>query len=252
MIDDIDSVCAALSQLVAVRSPLRVFLEGDESAYASVLLSLDRIAGIVLADELHPASGHRMVATGSSLRATARLNGIELRFRSTVRAIDTDAPIAAYALEIPRTLDYRERRGTFRTRAVATRGLRARLLEVADDEPSAHVQPRNAARSKTVRCYEADVADVSIDGIRLTIARPHALQRTGVWNCALHLPRGTVHATIEIRHVLVSRRRGEPDRVGARFVGLPEPAKWHISRYAASLQRQRLRQRAPFRPETHR
>jgi len=245
MIDDIDAVCAALSQLVAARSPLHVFLEHDESAYASVLLSLDRAAGVVLADELQPPVGHRKVTRGSSLHGTARLNGVELRFRSTVRAIDTDAPVAAYALDIPRTIDYRERRDAFRTRAVATRGVRARLLEIVCEEPAALAYSGNPGRLKTPLCYEANVADVSLDGIRLSLALPHTLESTRVWHCALQLPRGTVHTTIEVRHVLLSRRRDEPDCVGASFVALPESAGRQISRYAASLQRQRLRKRTP-------
>jgi hypothetical protein len=180
----------------------------------------------LIADELHPRRGHDRMHAGAALRLVSRLDGVEIRFRSRVRAIDNDGEIAAYMLEMPPALDYRENRNLHRTHA---RGVRARL--------------HNGGTSVLAR-----VVDISISGLSLAVAAPHSLNENEHWDCSVSLPGGAVDAEVSI--VRIRRAPARPqasiareDSVGARFGALSANAARRIGHFMADAQRTFLRSR---------
>lgn len=225
MLTDPDVVRVLLARLIAARCPMHVFVEGSDTRYATLLLEIDAALGALIVDELHPRAGHDRLRVGAALRFAGRLDGIEIRFRAALRAIDDDAAIAAYMVDLPRALDYREHRDLRRARAP---GVVAELRSTADGT------------------VPARVLDLSASGIRLAVAAPHPIAADTRWNCALMLPNGIVDASISILRVRRSGARfGTPaeDCVGARFGTLSALASRRIGHFMADSERAWLRAR---------
>lgn len=222
MLTDPDVIRVLLGRLAAARSSVFAFVEGHQERCVTSVLGVDARLHALICDELHPPRGHARVGVGSVLRLTTRLDGAELRCRCTVRAIDRDGAIAAYRLDLPDALDHRERRRQH------VRGLRAQLRGAHDASA------------------DARVLDLSLGGIRLAIAPPHALRVEQRWDCHLALPRGTFDAAIVIVRTRSARARvgAREDDIGARFDTIPAPAARRLGRYLVDSERELLRQRA--------
>ena len=226
MLRDPDVIRVLLARLIAARCPVFVFVEGDGERYGTMLLELDADANALIADELNPRRGNANVRRGAKLRVAARLEGVEMRFATSVRAIDADADVSAYMLEIPAELDHREQRAVHRTRAFAI------AAELRDPEGPP---------------VEGRVLDVSIAGIRIAVKKPHRVREETRWDCTVALPDGEFESRIAIMRVLGEQRprfgRDAEDVLGAKFDSLAEGAARRLGRYIADTQRALLRAR---------
>jgi len=224
MLTDPDVIRVLLARLIAARAPVFAFVDGDEERYTTTLLDLDTRLRALICDELLPARGHARVRAGSAMKLSCRLDGVEIRFAVRVRAID-DGGIAAYLLDLPSSLDYREHRRVYRARA---RNLRARL---------------SAAHASA----DARVLDISIGGLRLAVEAPHPIGADQLWECRVTLPNGAFDAEIAVVRVKPARTqppaKTREDDVGARFGALSAEAARRIGRYMADTQRESLRAR---------
>ena len=226
MLRDPDVIRVLLARLIAARCPVFAFVEGDDERYGTMLLELDADANALIADELNPRRGNANVRRGAKLRVAARLEGVEMRFATSVRAIDADADVSAYMLEIPAELDHREQRAVHRTRAFAI------AAELRDPEGPP---------------VEGRVLDVSIAGIRIAVKKPHRVREETRWDCTVALPDGEFESRIAIMRVLGEQRprfgRDAEDVLGAKFDSLAEGAARRLGRYIADTQRALLRAR---------
>lgn len=227
MLTDPDVIRVLLARLVAARCPVFVFVEGDDERYATVLLEMDTAARVLIADELIPKHGHARMRRGAKLRIASRLDGVEVRFASAVRAVDSDTQVAAYMLEMPDALDYREQRTSKRTRTFEV------TAELRDADGAA---------------VTARVLDISIDGLRLSIAAPHPFDEAAQCSCTVWLPGGAIEAGIAIMRVRraperVQRGAAATDVVGARFDALGAGDARRLGRYLADTQRALMRAR---------
>lgn len=227
MLTDPDVIRVLLARLVAARCPVFVFIDGDDERYATVLLEIDLDARALIADELIPKHGHARMRRGAMLKIASRIEGVEVRFRSSVRAVDSDTHVAAYMLELPGALDYREQRTTKRTRT----------FEVGAElrDPSGAVVP-------------ARVLDLSIEGIRLSVPAPHPFDETARCSCTVWLPGGAIEPSIAIMRVRRAPERTQrgaaaTDVVGARFDALGAGDARRLGRYLADTQRALMRVR---------
>jgi len=227
MLTDPDVIRVLLARLIAARCPVFVFIEGDAERYATVLLEIDAAARTLIADELIPKHGHARMRRGAMLRIASRIDGVEVRFRSSVRAVDTDTAVAAYMLEMPDMLDYREQRAVKRTRTFEV----AAELRDADGTP-----------------VPARVLDLSIDGMRLSVPAPHPFGEAARCRCTVWLPAGAIDAGLAIMRVRraperVQRGAAATDVVGARFDALGAGDARRLGRYLADTQRALMRAR---------
>jgi c-di-GMP-binding flagellar brake protein YcgR len=226
MLTDPDVIRVLLARLIAARCPVFVFVEGDDERYGTMLLEHDAEANALIADELTPRRGNANVRRGTKLRVAARLEGVEMRFSTRVRAIDAEADVSAYMLEVPGELDHREQRAVHRTRAFAI----AAKLHDPEGPP-----------------VEGRVLDVSIAGIRIAVKRPHRVREETRWDCTVVLPDGELESRIAIMRVLGAQRprlgAEAEDVLGAKFDSLAEGAARRLGRYIADTQRALLRAR---------
>ena len=227
MLNDPDVIRVLLARLVAARCPVFVFIEGDEERYATVLLETDVASRTLIADELIPKHGHKYMRLGAKLKISSRLDGVEVRFRSAVRAVDSDPEVAAYMLEMPDALDYREQRASKRTRTLEV------TAELRDAEGTA---------------VPARVLDLSIEGIRLSVPAPHPFSEAARCSCTVWLPGGAIEAGIAIMRVRRAPERAQrgataTDVLGARFDALGAGDARRLGRYLADTQRALMRAR---------
>jgi c-di-GMP-binding flagellar brake protein YcgR len=227
MLTDPDVIRVMLARLVAARRPVFAFFEGDDERYATSLLEIDAAAGALIVDELIPRHGHERMRRGAKLRFSTRLDGVEMRFRASVRAIDADGTVAAYMFDLPIALDHREQRAVLRTR---TREVAAELRDA--DTATVH----------------ARVLDLSMGGLRLAVRTPHPLVDASEWDCTVVLPTCSFDTRIAITHVRRAAGRTHAghhheDVLGARFAALGSSAARRLGRYIAETQRALLRAR---------
>ena len=227
MLTDPDVIRVLLARLIAARAPLFAFVDGCDERFTTTLLELDHGLRALIADELHPSRGHAQVRKGGIVRLSSRLDGVEMRFVSRVRAIDADGAIAAYLIDIPSALDYREHR---RLRRLAARNISAELVGCGQSA-------------------QARVLDISIGGMRLAVAVPHPIGADEIWDCSVALPNGAFDATLAVVRVRPARSRTRAgaqseDDIGTRFGPLTTRAARRIGRFMADSQRETLRARA--------
>lgn len=226
MLKDPDVIRVLLARLIAARCPVFVFVEGDDARYATMLLELDAQTNALIADELTPRHGNAGVHRGAKLRVAARLDGVDMRFSTRVRAIDRESEVAAYMLDVPRELDHREQRAVHRTRAFAV------AAKLCDPEGPP---------------VEGRVLDLSISGIRIAVKTPHRVREETRWQCTVALPDGEFESRIAITRVHGAERprigANAEDVLGAKFDSLGEGAARRLARYIADTQRALLRAR---------
>jgi c-di-GMP-binding flagellar brake protein YcgR len=226
MLKDPDVIRVLLARLIAARCPVFVFVEGDGERYGTMLLELDAEANALIADELTPRHGNAGMRRGAKLRVAARLEGVEMRFSTSVRAIDAESDVAAYMLDVPAELDHREQRAVHRTRASSI------AAELRDPEGPP---------------VEGRVLDLSIAGIRIAVKKPHRVREETRWDCTVALPDGAFESRIAIMRVHGPERPrpgfGAEDVLGAKFDSLGEGAARRLGRYIADTQRALLRAR---------
>lgn len=226
MLRDPDVIRVLLARLIAARCPVFAFVEGDATRYGTMLLELDADANALIADELTPRHGNTNMRRGAKLRVAARLDGVEMRFATSVRAIDAESDVAAYMLDVPDELDHREQRAVHRTRAFAV------AAELRDPEGPP---------------VDGRVLDLSISGIRIAVKKPHRVREESRWECTVVLPDGEFESRIAIMRVHAPERvrfgAAPEDVLGAKFDSLGEGAARRLGRYIADTQRALLRAR---------
>ncbi len=224
MIIDLHEIHALVGRLIKERVPVTVLLPAREGFFSSVLLTLERESSVLTADELFPARGHAAMEPGTELRILARLDGIEMRFRTDVIAITSTGSSATYQLRVPTALDYMQRRTAFRV--PVSPALAIPVLIGGDGV--------NAAGT---------LVDISHGGLRVALRGQRDLPPAESFNCRIGLPAEPVLAEVEPCHTEPDRRGLGVVYIGLRFLNLSRDQQRVISRFTANIQRDQLRAR---------
>lgn len=227
MITDPPIMHGLLQRVVDERAPLSIVLPGVDMPFDSLLLSVDSSLDALVIDELNPISGHRRMQPNLLLRIGTRLDGVELRFRTRVAAIDRDSNISAYLLDFPTELDYRERRNNYRVKI----------------PPTAPLTWEVPVRGNPARTTMLKVVDLSLGGIGLAPRHPHSVKVLDVTTGVLAMPDGPLTVTAKIRYLRSRAYGATEDRAGGEFIGIGPAETRRISHFAAELQRPMLRGR---------
>ena len=227
IINDPPIILGLLRRVIDERAPLSIVLPGIDMRFDSLLLSVESTLNALVIDELNPISGHRRIAPNLLLRIGTRLDGVELRFRTRVAAIDRDSDIAAYLLDFPDEMDYRERREAYRVKIPASAPLSWTVPSAADPE----------------RFLQLQVMDLSLTGIGLRLRQPHNVNVLDTISGNIDLPDGPLAMTSKIRYLRSQAFGPTEDRAGGEFIKCSSADVRRISHYCAELQRPILRGR---------
>lgn len=229
MITDPLQIRALINRLIRDKVPITIMLPEREGFFSSMLLDSDRAGSTMLADELFPARGHMALAPGMEIRVLGNLDGIEVRFKSRVLAINTDLHGSSYRLSIPAAAEYKQRRNAFRV--PVSPALAIPVLLRSDEINGA-----------------GTLADISYNGLRVALHKGVTLPAGAALLCDIELPDDRISAKAETRHSEPDRRGLGVVYVGFRFIELSNEHQRAINRFTANLQRGQLRARRMFQP----
>lgn len=204
-----------------------VAIEGTDARYQSIIIGVDPERGVVEIDELFPAGFVGL--PGQPLTVTVRLDGKRrLTFNTHVISRRDDGQLESYWLALPESLDYNQRRGSFRLQLGQGWGVISEFL--APDQE---------------RC-SARVRDLSSTGIRLEVlggTRPI----TGDVLHDLHFEFAgrNYQCAADVRNVTnLNAKSGDADRflIGAQFRDMPRVEQRSLERMIMQMQRQHVQQ----------
>lgn len=220
-------IAQMLSRVHEHRGLITVHVAGSAGSYTSILLSVDLIEGTLLFDELHPAADRRQVGTGTSLNISARLEGSRVEFSCVVRACIRLKGGLAYRASMPNSIDYFERRNSYRLSVPAALQLQPLSFESLDGP------------------LPGRLVDISRRGLA-AVLHPDAEAGIGALvPCTLRLLDHPVNLEAEIRS---SMRQARGLRLGVMFPRLTPAQHFSLDASVARLERSLLRHYAAARP----
>jgi c-di-GMP-binding flagellar brake protein YcgR len=213
-----------LRKLVNRHALLTVMIDGHPEHYSSSIVDVDRQH--VLLDELLPSSGHQLMLTERALHITGKLDGIDIRFTTTLEHADNRDNVITYYAKLPERLDYRQRRLDHRAHVPL-----AQALRVIFDSPD---ETR----------IEGFLHDLSRGGAGMLFPDGEPAVDSGLLHeCAIELPGGTwLYGTVELRHTK-ALPTGDRQLIGARFVGFTPAQLRLVGQCVNELEREFIRKR---------
>ncbi|MSQ67302.1 MAG: hypothetical protein EXR83_03785 [Gammaproteobacteria bacterium] len=202
---------------------LTIHIAGHPDAYTSAILELVPEQGYLVLDELTPASGHALVLSGTQFHVRGTVEGIALRYTTTVSQIGEHNALPYYQVDFPATIDYPQRRRQYRVTVPSNRGFDVEF-RMADG-----------------RQLSGELGDMSVGGFCARI-------RTGVFEslrdahqratCRLLVPNAQpIIAEVEILH-LDALPRPRVQRARVRFTSNISPTTARrVAQFCAELER---------------
>ena len=200
-----------LERLAKQHVLLTVDIPGHQGHYTSSLVGVDR--PYVLLDELLPSTGHELLLAERTLQVSGKLDGIDIRFITTLERMDSSNNMVTYHMNLPSQIDYRQRRLAFRAHIPM-----AQTLRVVID-----------CRDGTV--IEGVLHDLSHSGAGMIFPEGPPTAVPGLlYDCAIELPDDVwLYCAVELRY---SKNIQSRDRqlIGARLIDL-SPAQARLVGY---------------------
>jgi len=221
-ITDTVRVVNLLERLAKQHTFLTVEIPGHGEHYTSSIVAID--SACVLLDELLPTTGHKVLLAERTLQVTGKLEGIDIRFITTLERVDNRDDMVTYHAKLPGKLEYRQRRSGYRAHVPMAQSLRV-ILDCSDG---------------TV--VEGILHDLSYSGAGIIFPDgPPAVKHGLLHDCAFELPDDVwLYCDVELRHAIPSRDR---QLVGARFVKLSHPQQRLVGHCISKLEQEFIRKR---------
>ena len=207
---------------------LSVRVPGHDAVFNSLLLEVDPERNLILLDELNPTSGHQLVCETRQLRVHCQCQGVELGFLCTVEIGQGQSGIAFYRATLPESINYLQRRGSFRVRVGMSMSVPVCL-------------PLEAAPTQ----LEGQLFDLSMGGLGANLGLQTKLTRGQIIeSCSIHLPKEeSLEVELEIRFVRIHEQHNT-QRIGASFRNLGAQQSNRLRRFVTQLEREMLRRKA--------
>lgn len=216
-----------LDQLAKRHVALTVQVPGHTELFTSYIVDVDR--QYVLLDELLPSSGHQLLLAERSLQVMGKLDGIEISCTTTLERVDEQDKVLTYYMNLPKRIEYRQRRLAYRVHIPM-----AKTLRVIIDH-----------RDGTV--HEGVLHDLSHGGAGMIFPADNITVEHGLLHeCAIEFPdEEWLYCTVELRYSknIPSRNR---QLIGAQFAGLLPVQERIIGRCINELERELIRKRASY------
>ena len=107
-------VLSVLKKLKDRHSTITAYFSGDKRQYATMIIEVDSNKKQFILDELVPREGHKKAIYGDPFRLTASDNGIAIIFKTQVKNTINQGNIHGYLIDVPESLEYKQRRKTYR------------------------------------------------------------------------------------------------------------------------------------------
>ncbi len=192
--------------------------------YNSAILEIDSDKSEILLDELTPPEGHQQLLESRELSAYARVRGVGVYFRTSLREAGIENNIAFYRAGLPQMLFYGQKRSHYRVRV----GL-GQLAPVMLTEEEKSIT-------------EGQLRDLSVGGIGASFPSGVPIKVGDRFaSCLIELPGGgAISCAIEVRFAQVDPQHRQM-RVGACFVNLDAAQERMVRRCVTELEREAIR-----------
>ncbi len=220
-------ILGLLRRILENRALLSVRIPGHQETFLSLLLQVDAEQGFIFFDELNPRSGHELLSEAGQLRVQCQIQGISLSFTCPVEIGHGKTGIAFYKAPLPTTINYLQRRRSFRVRVAF------------DMQVPVHLPWDEDA------ILDGELFDLSVGGIGFNVGQDAKFELGQIIDsCAIELPKGEIIQTqLEVRFIRVDEQH-RTQRIGASFVALTPQQEHAIRHFATQLEREMLRRKA--------
>lgn len=207
-------------------NPLAVQIKGHKELYTSSIISVDEKQ--ILLDELLPSTGNQLLMAEHALQATGKLDGVDVRFTTSLKHTDDENTLTFY-MNLPERIEYRQRRLSYRARIPMSMQL------------TVVIENKNSPKTK------GTLRDLSYGGAGIIFLADDSHIKTGIqYDCIIKLPDGEdINCTIRLRY-----SKNIPSQktqlIGVQFTGLLPEQSRHIGRCINELEREFIEKRAVY------
>lgn len=221
-LQDPKQISAILSQIASRRSPLTLSFAGIPQQFSSLILKVKTEQRLFLLDELYPAQGHSLLLDKKRIQIHSNCQGIPVLFESQLLAHSQQQGIAFYALSLPSSLLYQQRRQSVR-------------LTV----------PKPCPWSLFLKIYQQPTAqgslcDLSMHGASAEFdgnLSPYLNQQGQVLTCILRIsPTDSLTCSLRIRNIKYQRSQHKT-RVGGSFEDLDRSSHQKLNQLLLQIRR---------------
>jgi c-di-GMP-binding flagellar brake protein YcgR len=226
-ITDPARIARLLVQLTRRYIPLTVRVAGHKSTFSSCCVGVEK--PYVLLDQLMPEEGHQLLLDERKLRVSGKLDGVDIRFSTSLERVDNQNNVMTYYMSMPGMLEYRQRRMAYRVHIPMSMQLRV-IIDNGDDG-----------------VIEGVLHDLSHGGIGMFFSDTDISADHGVfYECAFELTSDVwLYCSVELRYSKETQARNR-QLIGARFVDLRPVQTRLVGRCISELERELLRKRAAY------
>lgn len=223
-ITDPARVARLLERLAKQHTQLTVEIPGHQEHYSSVIVDVERPN--ILLDELLPSSGHQLLLAERTLQVTGKIDGIDIRFITTLERVDDRDKVITYQMDLPEQLEYRQRRMDHRANIPLAESLRV-IIDCRDGTVS-----------------EGVLHDLSHGGAGMIFPEgPPTVESGLLYECAIELPEDVwLYCAVGLCHSKSIRSRNQ-QLIGARFIDLSPAQSRLVVHCISELEREIIRKR---------
>jgi len=208
-------------------TPLTVKIANHKHRYTSCIVKIED--DHVLLDELLPSTGHQLLITERALLVRGKLEGVDIQFYTTLQHAGNKDNLLTYYMNLPKLVEYRQRRETFRARIPVTMKL------------PVFIENKHGEKIK------GELHNLSYGGAGMIMLPNKTIMEKGTLHkCAIELTKGEwIDCTVELRFSKSIPARNT-QFIGTQFVELSATQSRLIGRCISALERELIRKRAAY------
>jgi c-di-GMP-binding flagellar brake protein YcgR len=226
IVSDPARIASMMERLFRGRTSLTITLPGSNIRSKSIILDLNPKMGRFLINKFQSASAHQILLEQKRFYAYSQVDGIEIRFSSSLINVLSEGDDLYYLISIPDKIDYHQRRSFHR---VCLNHMVIPVLLKLDDKTT----------------LEGQMDDISAGGVSLlfTADLPSSLQIGAlVRQCMFKIPDGEeVKCELRVCFINDGQETSLP-KIGAQFVNIDKSLLKTIHHFVMSLERQQLKE----------
>ena len=218
----IDDINLLLKKIFNHHSLLTISFEESDIYYGSTIIEINRDENYLVIDELYPEEGHQLIEVGKKIKITTQYCGALVYFSTTIEAIGSNDKAAYYKINIPESLEYHQRRSTYRVSTSISSPIPVNLV------------------NKDEVLISAELRDISLGGVSLRVSPPqHITIEEGDYipTCLIQVSdEKKILSSLDICHVIELKESGSL-RVGAKFAEISKIDQREVEQLIATLDR---------------
>jgi len=222
IISDHARIVSIIGRLYQGRKALTITLPDSNIRSKSMILELDPETRRFILNKLQPDSAHEKFINLKKFYAFGQINGVEIRFSSSLINAFTEGNDIYYHITIPDKIDYHQRRAFHRV-----------SLGHLDTIPVTLILEDSTS-------LEGQMDDISAGGMSILFSKdlPVSLQYgSQIKQCSFQIPDGDhVKCELQIRFINHSHNTSLP-KIGAQFINMEKPLQKIIQRFVTAMDR---------------